>query len=358
MLSLPKRLNLPQVQVEINKVLKEGLSATKVDVIIPHEHEHRYLEQIETIIDKADLPEKAKDLAKNIFNRLAEAEARVHNVSKEKIHFHEVGALDAIVDIVGSALAFTEMEIEKVYTGTISVGGGQVKMAHGLYPVPAPATAYLLENMDVRFGPVKKELVTPTGAAILSTLRENDRILPPYRIKNIGYGAGTADHVGIPNVLRLVIGDVDSLLESDRVVSLECNIDDMDPQIFPFLIEKIIAEGAVEAYVTPIVMKKGRSAHLFTTLVHADQEAKITEILFRETTTIGIRRHDLQRYKLHRSLLQVDTKFGKIAVKEIVRTNGEKYRYPEFEACKKIAQEQNIPLIDVQKELEAELNSR
>jgi uncharacterized protein (TIGR00299 family) protein len=337
-------------------VVKEGLSATKVEVIIPQESEHRHLKQIVEIIDQGDLPAEAKKLAIKIFNRLAEAEAKVHNVAKEEIHFHEVGALDAIVDITGAALAFTAMGIEKVYSGTISVGGGQVKMAHGLYPVPAPATAYLMENMDIRFGPLKKELVTPTGAAILSVLRENEEV-PSYRIKQIGYGAGTANHPGIPNVLRLVIGELEAGFKTDKVISLECNIDDMNPQIFPYLIEKILSAGALEAYVTPVVMKKGRPAYLFTALVYADKENEISEIIFRETTTIGIRRTKMERYKLERNLLQVDTKFGKVAVKEVLKSDGKKYRYAEFEECKRIAAERNLPLIDVQKTLQNELNN-
>ncbi len=356
LLSLPQKLNLPQVRLEIKKVVKEGLSATKVDVIIPQEKEHRHLKQIETIIEQGDIPSKAKELAIKIFNRLAEAEAKVHNVAKEEIHFHEVGALDAIVDITGAALAFTEMGIEKVYSGTISVGGGQVKMAHGLYPVPAPATAYLLEDMDIRFGPVKKELVTPTGAAILSVLREKEEV-PSYRIKQIGYGSGTANHLGIPNVLRLVIGETEAAYKTDKVISLECNIDDMNPQIFPYLIEKVLSAGALEAYVTPVVMKKGRAGYLFTALVYADKENEISDIIFRETTTIGIRRSKMERYKLERNLLQVDTKFGKVAVKEVLKSSGEKYRYAEFEECKRIAAERNLPLIDVQKILENELNN-
>ncbi len=355
LLSLPDKLHLPQVRIEIKKVLKEGLSAAKVDVIIPTESEHRHLKDIEAILDNSDLPNKAKELAKKIFTRLAEAEAKVHNVSKEEIHFHEVGALDAIIDISGAALAFTGMGIEKVYSGTISIGGGQVKMAHGLYPVPAPATAYLLENMDIRFGPVKKELVTPTGAAILAVLREEGQC-PPYRIKHIGYGAGTANHPGIPNVLRLVIGETESLLRTDSVIVLECNIDDMNPQIFPYLIEKVLAAGALEAYVTPLVMKKGRPGHLFTALVNIDQENEISGIIFSETTTIGLRRHKLERYKLRRKLLQINTQFGEVAVKEIIKNDGKTYCYPEFEACKKIADEQKLPLIEVQKILEAELN--
>jgi uncharacterized protein (TIGR00299 family) protein len=356
LLSLPKQLNLPQVKVEIKKITKEGLSATKVDVVIPQEHEHRHLKEIEKIIDQSDLPSAAQELSKKIFNRLAEAEASVHGVAKEEIHFHEVGSLDAIVDICGAALAFTEMKIEKVYSGTIYVGGGQIKMAHGLYPVPAPATTYLLKDMDIRFGPLKKELVTPTGAAILSVLKEKET-LPPYRINSIGYGAGTANLQGIPNVLRLIIGEVEQNYQTDRVIAMECNIDDMNPQVFPYLIEKIIDEGALEAYVTPLVMKKGRPGYLFTALAHEESVSKIVKIIFEETTTIGIRRFELDRYKLPRKLLQMDSKYGKVDVKEIIKEDGTKHIYPEYETCKKIAKEQKLPLIEVQKSLYSELNS-
>jgi uncharacterized protein (TIGR00299 family) protein len=355
LLSLPRKLNLPQVKVEIKRVVKEGLSAAKVDVITPHEHKHRHLHHIEDIIDQSELSAAAKSLSKKIFNRLAEAEAAVHGVSKDEIHFHEVGALDAVVDICGAALAFTELNIEKVYSGTIFVGGGQVKMAHGLYPVPAPAAAVLLKGMDIRFGPVKKELVTPTGAAILSTLREEGEI-PSYRVDRVGYGAGTANHIGIPNVLRLIIGEAEQSYQTDCVIAVECNIDDMNPQVFPYLIEKILEKGALEAYVTPLVMKKGRPGFLFTALSYPEKSADIIELIFRETTTIGVRQYKLDRYKFPRELLQVESRFGIVDVKQVVKRDGRKYIVPEFESCKKIARERNLSLLEVQKTLERELN--
>ncbi len=359
LLKLPEKMNLPQVKIEISKKVKTGLSATKVDVLYPHEHAHRHLSDIEKIIDAGDISDSIKKLAKKIFIRLAEAEAEMHGITVEKVHFHEVGALDAIIDITGAALAYVTLGIEKVFVSPVSVGGGMVKMAHGLYPVPAPATAYLLGGFSVKHGPVNKELVTPTGAAILSVLSENsDDTTPNYKIENIGYGAGTADFETVPNVLRLTIGTIEDSYDFDKVVQIDFNVDDMNPQLMPYLIEKVMDAGAVDAYVTPILMKKGRPGHLFTIAYPEVNEKEILDIVFTESTTIGLRKTKTARTKLKRKSYKVDTTYGEVQVKKIMLPSGENRILPEYEECKRIAMKIGKPLIEIQKELISELLSK
>ncbi len=356
LLQLPEKLNLPQVKIEINKKVKTGLSATKVDVIYPKEHAHRHLSDIEKIIDAGDISDSIKKLAKRIFLRLAEAEAEMHGITVEKVHFHEVGALDAIIDITGAALAHETLKIDKVFASPISVGGGMVKMAHGLYPVPAPATAYLLSGFDVKHGPVDKELVTPTGAAILSVFTENsDNETPNYKIESVGYGAGTSDFETVPNVLRLTIGAVEDSYDFDKTSQLDFNVDDMNPQLMPYLIEKLLDAGAVDAYVTPIVMKKGRPGHLVTVALPERAEQKVYDVIFSESTTIGVRKTKTIRTKLKRKIYTVETSFGEVLVKEIIRPDGNNSILPEYEECKRIAKEIGEPLKEIQQKLFCEL---
>ncbi len=357
LIQLPAKLNLPQVKIEISKKVKTGLSATKVDVIYPKEHAHRHLSDIEKIIDAGDISDSIKVLAKKIFTRLAEAEAEMHGISVEKVHFHEVGALDAIIDITGAALAYVTLKIDKVFNSPISVGGGMVKMAHGLYPVPAPATAYLLSNFEIKHGPVDKELVTPTGAAILSVFTENsEEETPNYKIESVGYGAGTLDFETVPNALRLTLGTIQESYDFDKTVQIDFNVDDMNPQLFPYLIEKVMDAGAVDAYVTPIVMKKGRPGHLFTIVCNETDEQKILNIIFSESTTIGVRKTKAARTKLKRKSYKVDTSYGKVQVKEIILPDGKNRIFPEYEECKRIAKETKKPLKEIQQKLFCELS--
>ena len=357
LIRLPKQLNLPQVKIEISNKVKTGLSATKVDIIYPKEHEHRHLSDIEKIIDAGDISDSVKILAKKIFRRLAEAEAEMHGITVEKVHFHEVGALDAIIDITGAALAYKTLKIDKVFASAISVGGGMVKMAHGLYPVPAPATAYLLSGFTVKHGPVDKELVTPTGAAILSVFTENsDDETPNYKIESVGYGAGTADFEIMPNVLRLTLGIIEEAYDFDKTSQLDFNVDDMNPQLMPYLIEKVMDAGAVDAYVTPIVMKKGRPGHLFTVALPEIAEQRVLDVIFSESTTIGVRKTKTIRTKLKRKSYTVNTSFGEVLVKEIIRPAGNNYILPEYEECKRIAKKTKKPLKEVQQKLICELS--
>ena len=354
--SLPQKLNLEQVKLEIKKVDKNGISATKVNVIFPHEHVHRHLSDIEKIIDNGELSDKVKILSKKIFNKLAEAEAKIHGTTPDKIHFHEVGALDAIVDIVGVASCFTELDISAAYCGNISVGGGMVKMAHGLYPVPAPATSILLNGFTISQGPVEKELVTPTGAAILSALVNEPKSRPSFTLINSGFGAGNMTHEQIPNVLRISIGEIDMELIKDEALMIETNIDDMNPQLYPDLIKNLFKYGAHDAYLTPILMKKGRPAHTLSVLCDDKNESDILRTIFQETTTIGVRTYNVQKNSLKRKLIITNTSFGDLQVKEIELPDKTIKRMPEFDECVRIAEELNVAVKFVYDKVFSEIN--
>ena len=358
--SLPAKMNLPQIKIEIKKVVKNGLSATKVDVIYPEEHASRHLNDIVKIIESSDISASAKTRAIKIFNKLAGAEAQIHGTDIENIHFHEVGALDAIIDITGTSVLLETLNVEKIFTSTISVGGGMVKMAHGLYPVPAPATTHLLENYDVKYGPVERELATPTGAAIIATLAKSSKELPPYSITNVGYGAGTAEFENVPNVLRVSIGKLETKEEllTDHTTMLECNIDDMNPEIIPYIIEQVMEAGAVDAFITPIIMKKGRPAYLLNVLCHPEKETKVLNVIFKETSTIGVRKQKYERTILERTFRKVETSFGELTIKEISMLDGSIKRTAEYEDVKKIAITKKKPLQEIQKQIDYEINNK
>jgi len=357
LLSLPKKLKLEQVIFEIKKVIKNGISSTKVDVIFPHEHVHRHLLDIEKIIDNGDLSNEVKLLSKKIFTKLAEAEAHVHGTTIDKIHFHEVGALDAIFDIVGAASCFIALGIEAAYVGKISVGGGMVKMAHGLYPVPAPATSFLLEGFAISYGPVEKELVTPTGAAILATLITEPNIRPSLTIQKSGFGAGTITHEEVPNVLRINIGELVLDEHKNEALMIETNIDDMNPQLYPNLIDKLLKAGANDAYLTPILMKKGRPAHTLSILCDEQNESNLLNIIYQETTTIGVRSYKVIKSHLKRKLITMETLLGKFQVKEIILPDNSIKRVPEFDDCLKIANEKNLAVKFVYDKVFSEINN-
>jgi pyridinium-3,5-bisthiocarboxylic acid mononucleotide nickel chelatase len=356
LLSLPKKLKLEQVKVDINKVNKNGISATKVDIIFPHEHVHRHLSDIEKIIDDGELDERVKILSKKIFNKLAKAEADVHGTTLEKIHFHEVGALDAIFDIVGASSCFVALGIEAAFTGTISVGGGMVKMAHGLYPVPAPATSFLLNGFSIAQGPVEKELVTPTGAAILSALVNEPQKRPSFTLIKSGFGAGSMTHENVPNVLRISTGESDLDVTKNEALMIETNIDDMNPQLYPILISKLFRAGANDAYLTPILMKKGRPAHTLSVLCDKKNESELLKVIYHETTTIGVRSYEVIKSSLNRKLIKMKTSLGEIQVKEITLPDNSIKRMPEFDNCVKIADEMKVAVKFVYDKVFSEIN--
>ena len=315
-----------------------------------HHHHHRGLTEIVQMIDAAKLSARATDRAKNIFQRLGEAEAKVHGIALEKVHFHEVGAVDSIVDIVGAAIGFDLLGIDEVACSAIDVGGGQVSTEHGILPVPAPATVELLRRAPTHSSGIKRELVTPTGAAIATTLAAQFGAIPPMRLRAAGYGAGSADLSEKPNVLRLLVGE---RIESETgkwdapVTVIETNVDDMSPQIYGYFAEKALTAGALDVFSTPAHMKKNRPGLLVTILSEPENVSSLIDLIFRETTTIGVRTYDVRRKTLDRELVPVETRFGTVRMK-VSRMNGSLLTAtPEYDDCQVIAAERSVPLKDV-----------
>lgn len=329
------------------KVWKNGMAATYVKVVTEDQSKHRSLSAILEILEKSELAPRVRARAGAIFRKLGEAEARVHDVPLEKIHFHEVGAVDAIVDIVGACIGFEALGIEKFACSALNVGGGTAKMAHGVLPVPAPATANLLQGRPTYSNGVQKELVTPTGAAIVATLCETFGPQPGMTVSGIGYGAGTADLEGQPNVVRIMIGDVaeKSVAGFDEEIAVvEANLDDMNPQIYGYFLEKALGAGALDVYTTPVQMKKNRPGTLLTVLCKPQDTNVLMSLIFAETTTFGVRSYRAQRRVLPREWVNVATEFGDVRIK-VSRVNGRILHVaPEFEDCRKLAAEKDVPL--------------
>jgi pyridinium-3,5-bisthiocarboxylic acid mononucleotide nickel chelatase len=336
--------------ISAEKVWKNGMAATYVKVKTEDNQKHRSLTTVLGILDSSNLDPRVKARASAIFRKLGEAEATVHDVPLEKIHFHEVGGVDAIVDIVGACIGFEELGFEVFACSALNVGGGTAKMAHGVLPVPAPATARLLMGKPTYSNGVQKELVTPTGAAIVATLCGAFGPQPAMKVSAIGYGAGTADLESQPNVLRILAGDVSDKNVGDHggtIRVLEANLDDMNPQIFGYLLEKALAAGALDVFAVPVQMKKSRPGMLVTILCKPEEEGKFQEMLFAETTTLGVRSHLVERRALPRESVKVQTKFGEVRVK-VARSEGRaRHASPEFDDCRKLAEEKNVPLHEV-----------
>lgn len=313
-----------------------------------HHHAHRSLAEIAQLIDRSSLTAAGKDRAKALFRRLAEVEGAIHGTSLDNVHLHEVGALDSIVDIVGAVFALEALGVDRIVSSPLNVGSGTIHAAHGVYPVPAPATAKLLEGAPVYAGAQRAELVTPTGALLVTDYASEFGVLPRMRLRAIGYGAGSRDFPDTPNVLRVLVGDADSTAPSQTVVSVEADIDDMNPQIFGLLMDRLLAEGALDVFYTPIQMKKSRPGTLLTVIATPDARLRLTDTIFRETTTIGVRYREMWRECLDRETVTVETAVGDIRVK-VAQRNGEVLNVsPEFDDCVRIARERNVPLKDVQ----------
>ena len=309
---------------------------------------HRTVAEIGRLIDGSALSAPAKRRAKDLFDTLAEAEAAVHGISVDKVHLHEVGALDSIIDIVGTVYAIERLGADRIVASPLNVGSGSVRSAHGLYPVPAPATARLLQGAPIFSGPQMAELVTPTGALLTTGYAQSFGAIPPMRLKHVGYGAGTRDLPDTPNVLRVLIGEGDTTTPSSRVAVIESEIDDMNPQIFGTLFDRLMAEGAVDVFYTPVHMKKNRPGTLLSIIVPPGARERVTAAVFRETTTIGVRYTEMERECLDRATVTVETPFGPVGVKT-ARRNGELMNAsPEFDDCARIAAASGRPLKDVQ----------
>ncbi|HSS19304.1 MAG TPA: nickel pincer cofactor biosynthesis protein LarC [Pyrinomonadaceae bacterium] len=344
-------LGLAGYALDFETVDRSGLSAMHARVQVPHEHAHRSLSDILKIIYESQLSPAVKDQAARIFSRLAAAEARVHNQPIEQVHFHEVGALDAIIDVVGAAICFELLGIDRFLSSPLHVGRGTVSMAHGTFPVPPPAVVELLKGIEFYATDITGELVTPTGAAIISTVCSEYGPIPKLKLAATGYGAGTRKYEKFPNALRVLIGD-DSSVASDPLTEhlwmLETNIDDSSPQVLGHVMDRAFALGALDCYFTSVQMKKNRPGVMLSVLCRGEERAQLSELLFAETTTLGVRAYEVERRALAREIISVQTDYGSIDVK-VARLNGHIVKeMPEYEQCRQAALNSGVPLRTVE----------
>ena len=334
------------------QVVRAGVTATKFCVKGEdggeHHHPHRHLKGVYALIDGSALSPAGKDRAKALFEKLGQAEAAIHGTTMEKVHLHEVGALDSIIDIVGAVFAMEWLGADLVAASPLNVGSGTVRVAHGLYPVPAPATMRLLEGVPVYAGEQKAELVTPTGALLVSGYARSYGPMPAMTVRATGYGAGTREFGDTPNVLRVVVGDADRSPRTQMVVVVECEIDDMNPQIFGMLMDRLLAEGALDVFYTAVQMKKNRPGTLLTIVAPPDRRELLTSIVFAETTSIGVRYREMTRECLDRDTVTVTTAYGPVRVKVARRNGAVLNASPEFDDCARVANERGVPVKDVQ----------
>ena len=342
-----KKLRIPTVHLKVKKVLKRGISSTQVIVEGRSEKRtHRNLKEILRIIERSGVEAEVKEKSKEIFRRIASVEGKIHRTPMEEIHFHELGGLDSIVDIVGAVWGIRQFGIEKIHVSKVNVGTGFIKCEHGILPVPAPATLSLMEGKPIYSSGVERELCTPTGAALLTTLGSEFGSMPLINVERIGYGAGR-DNLPHPNLLRLIIGTSESTSGKEKVVVIETNIDDMNPQFYDYLIEKLLAMEVLEVFITPILMKKNRPGHLLTIICPSEKLPLVTNFLLRETTTLGLRWHEEERAKTDREILTQKTKYGKIRFKLASWEGRVVNLSPEYEDCKRSALEKGVPLKEV-----------
>ena len=313
-----------------------------------HDHVHRTLAEITTLIDGSALSSPAKARATDLFRQLGAAEAAIHGTTLEKVHLHEVGALDSIIDIVGAVHAIESLGVDRIVASPLNVGSGSVRSAHGLYPVPAPATIRLLQGAPIYSGPQQAEMVTPTGALLVTAFASEFGGIPAMKVRTIGYGAGSRDFSDTPNVLRVLIGDADAKAPSLSVAVIEAEIDDMNPQIFGVVMDTLLAQGAVDVFYTAIQMKKNRPGTLLTVVAPPDARDRLTATIFRETTTIGVRYREMTREVLEREDVTVHTPHGPVRVKVARRDGRVLNASPEFEDCARVARERNVPVKEVQ----------
>ena len=371
-----KLLDVADFEIEINAVDKSGISAIHADVKVPHEHAHRHLHTIEKIINDSRLSETVKSRAVKIFTKLAEAEAKVHGIAVEKVHFHEVGAMDAIIDVVGACVGFEILGIEKFACSKIHTGSGFVKMAHGKFPVPPPAVVELLKEIPIYSTEIEGELITPTGAAIIATVCDSFGQIPEMVIEKTAYGAGTREYKDFPNVLRLFLGEVapqrreaaeenhsqintddqrpktkDQRPKTKDLILIETNIDDLSAQILGFVMERSFELGALDCWFTPIQMKKNRPATMISILCDTEKKEVLTELLYTETSTLGVRIKETKRECLPRKIVKVETEFGTVDVKIAEYKNKIVNAKPEYEQIRGIALKSNKSLREIEREV-------
>jgi len=360
-------------ELKVEKDIRKGITGTRVRVLIDdqhqhlkdpqhdhgqgeHSHHHHTYREIRELISGSHLDEKVKDISLAIFSKIAEAEAKIHNKPVDDVHFHEVGAIDSIVDITGAAICINFLEPAQILCSVVELGGGTVKCAHGIYPVPAPATAEILKNIPVRKGTVDYEATTPTGAAILAACVNRFTDKSDFSILKTGYGIGSKD-LSIPNVLRVFLCETIKEDESETVPSfiIECNIDDMNPEFYDYIIDSLFSAGAKDVFITPIIMKKSRPAVKLSVLCTPEAENRVKEVLFRETSTIGVRKYNIDKTMLDRKIELVSTKYGDVNVKSAFYQGVCIKSKPEYEDCIKIARSKKIPVSHIYREVEKEL---
>jgi len=357
-----RKLPLGDYEFRQSRVLRAGLAGTRVEIVAPEKQPERHLGDIEKIIDGSALTKTVKERALAVFGRIAEVEGKLHDKPAAKVHFHEVGAVDAIIDVVGACAGLELLEVSELVSSPLNVGGGRVEAAHGSLPVPAPATAELLRDIPIYSSGVEAELVTPTGAALVATLARSFGPLPPMKVERIGYGAGARDLPGHPNLLRLFLGERIELgtresgvgtraANSDAgeaIVSvLEANVDDMSPQLYGYLVERALAEGALDVTCSSIQMKKNRPGLEVSILCPPERSDALAQLLFDETTTIGLRIYEARRKVLDRELVTVETCYGAVRVKVAHRDGRVLNVAPEYEDCQRLAAEKSVPLKEV-----------
>lgn len=363
-----EKLNVGGWKLEITKDQRHGITGTKATVIIDndsvHEHDHhhgspdrsghRNLADIEKIITGSSLSAEVTELSLKIFTLIAEAEATVHNKPVKEIHFHEVGAVDSIIDVVGAAICFVSLGVEKVYVSDIELGSGMVRCEHGLLPVPAPATALIVRGFPVHSGGVDFEATTPTGAAIIASIAEP---LPPglkYVIKTTGYGIGQKNNPSCPNILRVYLAETaGSQINGHQAFIVECNVDDMNPELTEYISSRLFAAGAGDVWFTPVIMKKGRPAIMISIICEEHQIGAIREILFNESTTIGMRIFPFTKETLQREFEEIDTRFGRVVIKKSFFNGRLVSVKPEADRCAAIAAETGLPMKQIIQEITA-----
>jgi len=343
------RLNLTGFSLLAEKCVKNGLTGTKITVRTEDQQAHRHLKHIREIIEASSLSDKVKSTSLRVFQILAEAEAKIHNTTPEKIHFHEVGALDAIIDVVGSVIALDLLGIDQVMSSAVHVGTGFVDCQHGRIPLPAPACVEILKGVPIYSTGLDAELATPTGAAILKTITASFGPIPPMQLEAVGYGAGTQD-MPIPNHLRVLIGDSGDGYDLDQIDLIEANIDDIPPLQFEFVVDKLMTAGALDASLTPIIMKKSRPAVSLSVMSLPQDTPRLLKIIFTETPTLGVRLQKVERRKLPRETRAVSTRYGDVRVKLSWFEGRVRDISPEFDDCKKLAAAQNVPLREIYRE--------
>ncbi len=354
------KLNIEGFRLEVEPGMRKGISGTKVTVVVDHpeNEKHRHLSHIEELINGSSLSDSIKTKSLAIFDLVAEAEAKVHNISKEQVHFHEVGALDSIADIVGAAICQEYLEVDEIQASPVQLGGGFVKCAHGMMPVPAPATAEIVADIPVKTGLVDYEATTPTGAAILAATVDRFESRMELVVHKTGYGIGQRDGE-IPNVLRVYLAEgskrVTEDVEEEEAVMLECNLDDMNPERYTHVMDLLFEAGAADVFIIPIVMKKSRPGHMLSVLCNSDSVDKMKEILFTETSSIGLREHTLKKSMLRREMVVLSTKYGEIEVKRSYFNGRVVNEKPEFEQCRKLAREHGVTLEEISTEVTKKL---